>query len=368
MGFEIITGDVFDCSADALVFPASIFPKVYGLFDEQVYKRAGEQELLKAREIEGALRIGRACITDSFGLKYRYKHLIHIPTPRFSLFPFGTGVQLPRHNSYYSLRICYTNVFELIKKNNLTSVVFPVLGTGEAGYPYKMAKDIAVREIKNYLRRNPQINIILIEYKYQEQYKNFIRTIKLAKELEKHIFPYWHISPDSVIGEHINYLNNILRQEVRTEIDEIYSEYKKEKQKLCEQMENKYPNISRESICQKVNDEIYKEIFKRNQKITNAALAEKIGVCNGSDISKLRNLVSGKGKVYKAAYGFLNNRNNVIFLGKALDLCIDDFCKLLWSRGHAFPFSDFEYDVVMSYIKEKESKEKQINHKEEIDM
>lgn len=363
MGLEIITGDIFECSADALVFPASIFPKIYGLLDEQVYRKAGKQELLKAREKEGMLRVGRACITDSFGLKNQYKYLIHIPTPKFPKYFLGPGLPLPRFNYHYFLRICYTNALELIKENNLTSVVFPILGAGESGYPYKIAKDIGVMNLGSY--RYSKINIILVEYRHQEQYRDFARTVRQAKEIEKNILPEWYINPNSVIGEHISFFNNIQKPEVNSKIDEIYSRYKEEKQELYEQMENKYPKMDKESIYQKVNDEIYKEIFKRNEKTIHKDLTEELNVNSDSDVSKLRNLISKNGYVYDAAYSFLKSRNNVIFLGKILELGIEDFCKLLWSRGHAFPLSDFEYDIIMSYIKEKEQQKN--NYKEKSD-
>lgn len=365
MGLKIITGDIFDCKADALVFPASNAPVKYGLLDEQVYQRAGEAELLEARRRIGRLSDGRPAVTESFGLKEKYKYLIHIPVPEFKL-QAGDRSLLP-HN-YRQLKDCYTNSLELIKKNKLTSVVFPLLGTGMSGHPYNRTKDMVVRLINIYVRKNPEINITLVEYEHHEKYKKLVQLIKQAKEVEKYNLSGWHINTNSVIGGQISNFGNLFR----ADIDMIRSQYRKERQELCEEMKIKHPKMSKERICQEVDDEIYKEIFSRNKKTTNDDLAVKLHLYNGSDVSKLKNLATKKGVPYDFATGFLNNRERVIELAQALELCADDFCRLVWSRGHAFPEKDSEYRI-LSEIKEKNfekvDKEKLNNdYEEEMNM
>lgn len=365
MGLNIITGDIFDCEADALVFPASNAPVKYGLLDEQVYQRAGEAELLEARRRIGRLSDGRPAITESFGLKEKYKYLIHIPVPEFNLYARG-GMLL--QNNYRQIRDCYNNIFELIKKNKLTSVVLPVLGTGMAGHPYNRTKDMVVRLINSYIRKNPEINITLVEYEHHEKYKKLVQLVKQAKELERYNLSGWHINANSVVGGQISNLGNMFIED----IDMIRSQYRQEKQELCAEMKIRHPKMSENSINDKVNDEIYKEIFSRNMKMTNDALAVKIHRNNGSDVSKLKNLTTKKGRPYKLAYSFLNIRENVMELAEALELCADDFCRLMWSRGHSFPESASEYRI-LSEIKEKNfekvDKEKQNNdYEEEMNM
>ncbi|MDE6519328.1 MAG: macro domain-containing protein [Ruminococcus sp.] len=365
MGLEIITGDIFECSADALVFPASNYPKIYGTLDEQIYKKAGETKLLKARKNignMGILKNGEAGITDSFGLKEQYKYLIHVPIPGFQ-FSIGREMPLPRYNRYYSLGTCYTNALELIKKNKLTSVVFPILGTGASGYPYKMAKDFAIGRIKCYIRRNPEINIILVEYRNQEQYRNVIQIIKKAKELNGYSFPDWHINENSIIGEHINCFSNLFKQKIKSEVDSIYLQYKKEEQEFCEEMQLKKSEGLEvpKDIHQEFNDLLYKKIFDENIKTTHEEFAFRANI-NSNKITGIRNLKKQNGEIYTGAISFLRYKENVITIAKALNLSLNDLCRFIWSRNHYFPTTDADYKLI-SEIKQKELERKD-SHKE----
>lgn len=109
MKLEIINdGDIFECSADALVFPASNSPKIYGTLDGQVYKKAGEKELLETRKSignTGGLENGKADITDSFDLKEKYKYLIHTAVPEYK-----SG------HSYRKLKNCYISSLRCAEK------------------------------------------------------------------------------------------------------------------------------------------------------------------------------------------------------------------------------------------------------------
>lgn len=109
MKLEIINnGDIFEYSADALVFPASNSPKIYGTLDGQVYKKAGEKEFLAARKSignMGRLENGEADITDSFELKEKYKYLIHTSVPSYK-----------SADSYHEMKECYISSLRCAEK------------------------------------------------------------------------------------------------------------------------------------------------------------------------------------------------------------------------------------------------------------
>ncbi|MDE5621111.1 MAG: macro domain-containing protein [Ruminococcus sp.] len=67
----------------------------------------------------GRLENDEADITESFGLKEKYKYLIHTSIPRYK-----SG------HSYHKMKNYYINSLRCAEKKNLKSVVFPVLGAG----------------------------------------------------------------------------------------------------------------------------------------------------------------------------------------------------------------------------------------------
>ncbi|MGB9552787.1 MAG: macro domain-containing protein, partial [bacterium] len=49
---------------------------------------------------------------------------------------------------------CYRNSLQLAKKYGLASISFPALSTGAYGFPRKKAAEIALREVREFLKGN----------------------------------------------------------------------------------------------------------------------------------------------------------------------------------------------------------------------
>lgn len=133
--------------------------------------------------------------------------------------------------------------------------------------------------------------------------------------------------------------------EVKSETDKMYLQYQNEKKEYYYQAcrkKNK-DNIIKEDIYQAFDDELYKKLFKQNMNIKRRELAERIYVGDENNISRYKN----------CNHSFLKKKYNVIKLGLGLELCLSDFCRFLWCRGHAFPKSRMDFDLITKYITKK---------------
>ena len=57
---------------------------------------------------------------------------------------------------------CYQNSLALAKERGLKTIAFPSISTGAYGFPMKRAAKIAVREIKNFLESNSQLEQVIL--------------------------------------------------------------------------------------------------------------------------------------------------------------------------------------------------------------
>lgn len=346
MLFEIKNGDVFDFEADALVFPASKKPVNGGNFDGRVFANTDGAKLLEARQEIGEIQSGNAEITESFGLK-GYDYLIHTVMPNYN-------------SAYYDpverLKRCYINSLAVAEENNIKSVVFPVLGGGCAGFPSHNAKNLAIKILSEYQKANSEScieTVILVLYDRRQEYHKFVthnRCMRILSELD---VPDMYFSEGSSMNRRMDCVSDKLINKIKSETDRLYLEYRKEKADFCEKNKEKE---SPEDIYQDFDDELYRNLFKKYQKVKDEDFAEILGFGGGSEVSALRNLKTRKGSPYKSAYGFLRTKSNVIFLGECLELNLNDFCRLLWSRGYEFPKDREDYKLINELIdKEKEN-------------
>ena len=55
------------------------------------------------------------------------------------------------------LTSCYRNCLQLAVENKIQTIAFPSISTGVYGYPIMQASQIAVREVRNLIVKNPLI-------------------------------------------------------------------------------------------------------------------------------------------------------------------------------------------------------------------
>ena len=152
MPFLMIRNDITKVAADAIVNPANRNLLQGSGTSRAIYQAAGEQELTAACEAIGHCDLGRAVCTPAFGLPAKY--IFHTVCPAWHGGFFGEAKQLV--GAYYS-------ALELAAKYHCESVAFPLLSSGNYGYPKEQAFRIAVDTITQYIMEH-DLTVYLVLY------------------------------------------------------------------------------------------------------------------------------------------------------------------------------------------------------------
>lgn len=140
MPFKIVRNDLTKMQVDVIVNTANDEPTYGSGTDKAVYEAAGVAELLEARQKIGYMEEGQVAITPGFQLPAKY--IIH------AVSPFYIDGQ---HGEEQKLRDCYRESLRLAKQHDCKSIAFPLIATGNFGYPKEEGMRIAVDEINAFL-------------------------------------------------------------------------------------------------------------------------------------------------------------------------------------------------------------------------
>lgn len=151
MPFEIVRNDIVNMQVDAVVNTANPNPVIGSGVDSGIHKKAGH-ELLAARQKIGRIEFGDAVITPGFDLDAKY--VIHTAGPVW---------EDGNHGEEQILSSCYRKSLALAKEHACESVAFPLIATGNYGFPKPLALQIAVREISTFLLEN-EMQIYLVVF------------------------------------------------------------------------------------------------------------------------------------------------------------------------------------------------------------
>ena len=142
---QLIQAEITTMEVDAIVNAAKESLLEGGGVDGATHRGAGP-ELLKECRTLGGCNTGQAKITNGYNLKAKF--VIHTVGPVWRDGANGEP-QL--------LASCYRNCLQLAVENQIYTIAFPSISTGVYGYPIMQASQIAVREVRNFLGKNPLI-------------------------------------------------------------------------------------------------------------------------------------------------------------------------------------------------------------------
>lgn len=151
MPFEIVRNDITHMQVDAIVNAASRLPRVNAGVDSAIHKKAGPA-LLKARKEIGYLQPGTAAITPAFQLDAKY--VIHAATP---IWLDG------QHREADLLRKAYDRCLALALQNRCDSIAFPLLASGNHGFPKARALQVAIGAFSEFLLEH-EMQIYLVVF------------------------------------------------------------------------------------------------------------------------------------------------------------------------------------------------------------
>ena len=152
MPFLMIRNDITKVAADAIVNPANRNLLQGSGTSRAIYQAAGEQELTAACEAIGHSEPGRAVCTPAFGLPAKY--IFHAVCPAWHGGFFGEAKQLAG---------AYHSALELAAEYHCESVAFPLLSSGNYGYPKEQAFRIAVDTITGFVLEH-DLTVYLVLY------------------------------------------------------------------------------------------------------------------------------------------------------------------------------------------------------------
>lgn len=167
MPFEIIRNDITNMRVDAIVNTANPQPVIGSGVDAAIHAKAGPK-LLAARKKIGPMESGQAYVTPGFMLSCQY--VIHTVGP---VWMGGTAGEAD------ALRRCYANSLQQARRHLCRSVAFPLISTGNYGFPKKLALEIAVETIRQFLEvYEMQIYLVVFGKDTLELSGNLVNNIR----------------------------------------------------------------------------------------------------------------------------------------------------------------------------------------------
>ena len=169
MPFAIVRNDIVLMRADAIVNTANPRPVVGAGTDAQIHKKAGPG-LLEVRKKIGNIAVGHSAVTPAFGLDAKY--VIHTVGPVWQGGFFDEAKRL---------RSCYDSALNLAAEYGCKSVAFPLIATGNYGFPKDKALQIAIAAFSEFLTRyEMQIWLVVFDDK----------AFRLSEELFSQVASY----------------------------------------------------------------------------------------------------------------------------------------------------------------------------------
>ena len=140
MPFQIIRNDITKVRADAIVNTANPQPVIGTGTDQAIYEAAGREQLLVERQKIGYIQPGEAAVTGAFALPAGY--IIHTVGPVW---------QGGDHHEFRTLASCYRKSLLLARQLGCRSIAFPLISTGNYGFPKDQALSVALKTIEEFL-------------------------------------------------------------------------------------------------------------------------------------------------------------------------------------------------------------------------
>lgn len=174
--------------------------------NEQLAYSSGVSELSEACDKIGYCNTGNAVITPSFNLKNN-KFIIHAVGPKYS----QEKLEKCRRDLYN----VYTRSLEVMLENGCHTITFPLISSGNYGYPIKEAWEIAIKACSNFIQSNNSHYSITIYFAIidDDKYKLGIDLLKDYNEIKTK-------NPVTKLYEVVSYLHRKWYEKLR-----ITSEY-----------------------------------------------------------------------------------------------------------------------------------------------
>lgn len=167
-------GDITTLKCGAIVNAANsamlgCFVPCHKCIDNAIHTFSGVQLRLECAKImrkQGTEQTGRAKITRAYNLPCDY--ILH------TVGPVVNQILTERHCRL--LASCYNSCIELAEKNNIKSIAFPCISTGEFHFPNERAAEIAIDAVRCRLKNSTVGRVIFNVFKDEDRkiYEEFL--------------------------------------------------------------------------------------------------------------------------------------------------------------------------------------------------
>jgi O-acetyl-ADP-ribose deacetylase len=165
---EILKADITKLNVDAIVNAANTSLLGGGGVDGAIHRAAGPKLLEECRKLDGC-KTGEAKITNGYNLPAKY--VIH------TVGPIWNG---GNYDEDESLSDCYQNSLKLAVEHKIKTIAFPAISTGVYGFPLERATRIAIKTVKDFLKKYNKIDKIIFvcfDEKSYQTYKNILAAL-----------------------------------------------------------------------------------------------------------------------------------------------------------------------------------------------
>ena len=152
MPLHIIRNDIVTMAVDAIVSAANTELRNGGGVNGRIHRKAGALFTAACQRL-GGCRVGQAVITKGYDLPAKY--VIHTVGPVWRGGNQGEEALLRR---------CYTESLTLAAKKQLETIAFPLISTGQHGYPKEKALPVATGAIRAFLEDHPDMTVYLVVF------------------------------------------------------------------------------------------------------------------------------------------------------------------------------------------------------------
>lgn len=328
MPLQLIRDDLLHFKVQAIVNSANPKPNFFPGVDKTIYINAGN-ELLDARKKIGHMKDTQTEITSGFNLPCDY--IIHTISPHW----------LFTKDREEKLRTCYQNCLNIAKENNITSIAFPLLSSGNNQFPKDIALKIALEEIESFLLKDDmEIYLALYDSKSYSLSKQLFGDIQSYIDdnyvnLDKNRIAYEAMPRNAFYNEKRNVSN---REET------FFEEYESSPIEKCESISfNAFPDLSF-----KVESTFQEHLFY---------LIDSKGL-KDVDVYKKANIDKKLFSKIRSNKNYHPKKETVLALCISMQLNLDDTKDLLMKAGYALSNANLQ-DVIIQYCIER--KEYDIN-------